>query len=320
MKSPKDIAVLVLMFVIAIGAVGGSIYAYVYIQKGQKSADDILNNAQEAVKREPVDKFTADLIRARSVLFTEGKRLQEMKSILASLYSPENVVTDAYYAANNAVTNNADTLFKNATSTKPEIKVALATQIRNEINTKRADLTKTLKAWKALADSGSTGQAAVTAAQGYAEDVQNYLNDLQNIVNNLTPGNSGLSQAEIDAYEQAINDAIIASQDITGSNTGSTGSTNNPSDPSTPSNPSNPSDNNSTTQPPVVTPETVDEQEEVVEEAEEVVDNLENQGNATTTPPTTTNPDPNVNIPPPTTSSGDTSGKPKLVEGANPIP
>jgi hypothetical protein len=111
----------------------------------------------------------------------------------------DSAFADEYSQAYDAVYNKTDALFKNA-KTDPNIIVPTeSADIKATIDAKRQEIGILLADWK-------PADAPVVAA---------YLAELETIVENITPGNSGLTQAQINAYEvliqtaaQQVNNAI----------------------------------------------------------------------------------------------------------------
>jgi len=148
---------------------------------------------------------------------TESANQPQEESDLAG-FSNDHLQTN-YLIAKLAIENKADLLFNKATTDRPEIKLkSVPANLRNEINDKRQKITELFNTWEKLIAQTSTtpNSTAPNLASISTQNlitINSYLANLSTIVNNLTPGNSGLTSAEIDHYQAVIADAQADIQD-----------------------------------------------------------------------------------------------------------
>jgi HlyD family secretion protein len=121
---------------------------------------------------------------------------------------------DAYLQTETAVLRYADTLFTNGASANPVIKIR--TQSQDEaisIQAERLVISEKLKKWKeALANlDASSDNKTINNVEIMGEDavisIAGFLDHLGGITTNLSPGNSGLSQSEIETDRTTVNTA-----------------------------------------------------------------------------------------------------------------
>ena len=122
-----------------------------------------------------------------------------------------NAVRDGYVKAQSSLANYSDTFFSNPQSPNPTILITVrATEMQNAINAERLAVTATFSQWKSDSDAATLANAAtlISNAEGYLMTIKNFMSDLSSIVNSLTTGNSGMSQAAIDADVSTMNTAL----------------------------------------------------------------------------------------------------------------
>jgi hypothetical protein len=170
----------------------------------------------------------------------------------ASLVSPSPAdIKQAYSLDNDAVIMKTDILFNFPQGRDPQLIIhARSTDIQVRMELLRTDITKVLDDWRTLARLASTtgivDPNSIALARQYADAVHEYIDELRNIVSGLTPGNSGLTQAEIDADRTAVLEAVAKANDASNS-VGATGNTGN-------SGAGNSENSNSNTPPPTSPP------------------------------------------------------------------
>lgn len=128
----------------------------------------------------------------------------------------------AYVASEGAMLNYVDTLFTNGNSVNPTI--ILRTQSYNEqkdIEEKRLRITEKLSQWKNTLSliTDTTDETKINNARDIAvstfDSMKTFVDKLSYIANNNFPGNSGLTQSQIDVYRNAVN---VADANITSAN------------------------------------------------------------------------------------------------------
>lgn len=141
----------------------------------------------------------------------QTKTTTQLKKIIAEnkeIDSPNDTVKNTYlYLRIQAMMEEqTDTMFNNPNSTKPEIKVKIDGEESKTINDKRLEITNLMNAWsKDLIQSSiiSNNNIDEISAKSIA-DINSRLTDLKNLIYTLSPSNSGLSQEEIDQYQQFV--------------------------------------------------------------------------------------------------------------------
>jgi len=177
------------------------------VKAGQVLAS--LDNANDAAALASARATLADMSRS----LTPQELAVEQASLASAQASAVNAARDAYVKAQGAVVNYADMLFTNPQSVNPTFKVtAPSTAIANSLGVQRSAVTDTFNQWSAeLATATSdTADAVISDAAGHLASIKAFLNGLSSIVNALSPGNSGLAQAQIDAYVSAMNTALTS--------------------------------------------------------------------------------------------------------------
>ncbi len=307
----KNIAVPTLLTIFGLAVIVTVVYMVGAIRNRERSADDLLNSASNLVNTtggRSVEQIMADLASARSTLQVEIARLSELRRASGAESVYLSALRIEYGTAEDALFKNADALFNNARSKNPTIRIGVSSTVQASINASRAHITDILNAWQTLLNGPQTS-TTINTIHGYEKALQDYLKQLENLVHGLTPENSGLTPQEIVRYQDDVNGAIDQVKkiiDVT-------------ADAITP----NP---NPTTTPPVGSGQQVDIQQKVVDDLQDQVDHLEDELiKATSTPPinpiiTPVNPGILIDIITNPILPGTeyaTSGKPKLIQGAN---
>jgi RND family efflux transporter MFP subunit len=161
--------------------------------------------------------LAAGLHLAQANVDQQQAKLQALKSGTQPTDASATFITavrNVYLQTENAVFHYADTLFANAASVNPIIKIRTQDQNEEEsVNAERLVVGEKLKKWKtAIANlSASSNSETINSAGLIGKDailsVNNFLDHLGSIAGNLNPSNSGLSQSEIDADRATINNA-----------------------------------------------------------------------------------------------------------------
>ena len=137
---------------------------------------------------------------------------QELKVQRDSLDSAKqnavNAVHDGYTKVQSAFVNYTDNFFTNPQSVNPTIILRTdSTTIQSSINYERVLVSDTLDKWSSGLGSVSTDNIStfINSTDQYLVTAKSFMSDLSSIVGHLNPGNSGLSQAQIDNYTTMMN-------------------------------------------------------------------------------------------------------------------
>ncbi len=317
--SAKELVIMIISIAFVSALIAAGVYFYFIESNRNNSADAIMSkysNSSGEGARDP-KQISADLEQARSDLAVEtiGLRYYRAQAGITD-YPVDTAVADSYTLAVN-VANKTDAIKSN--------------KLDEEINTKKSKIKQVLEQWKKLIeDSDVKDIKVITKAKEYAKIVESNIGELKTIVNSLTPENSNLTPSQIENYQTIVNNAIkeintsvfileIAQSEISSNNSDNQNSQNN-------------QNQNQNT----VTPEQIQEQQNITNHAQAEVIYLENelsQALASTTSPTvnvsTDSPEntPNIDLGSQNNNSTyslplentNSSGKPQLIEGMNPI-
>ncbi|MES2314323.1 MAG: efflux RND transporter periplasmic adaptor subunit [Patescibacteria group bacterium] len=124
-----------------------------------------------------------------------------------------NAVHDAYSKAQGALVNYTDNFFTNPQSVNPSITLRTdSSAIKIDINTQRVAVSDALSAWSSRLNS-----VTFDNVNSFIGDVSKYLavekmfmSDLSTIAGKLNPGNSGMSQTQIDSISTTMNAGLSA--------------------------------------------------------------------------------------------------------------
>jgi HlyD family secretion protein len=125
-----------------------------------------------------------------------------------------NAVEQSYTEVQSAVTNYADNFFTNPQSSNPTINVYTQTQpIAIAIDNQRLQVATALAQWQTDTTAVSTTStpaalAILSQTNSYLATIQSFVSNLSGIINDLAPGDSGLTQAAINADVASINSAM----------------------------------------------------------------------------------------------------------------
>ncbi|MDE2038146.1 MAG: efflux RND transporter periplasmic adaptor subunit [Patescibacteria group bacterium] len=172
----------------------------------------------------------ADVLAAQASLAQaqKGTRAEEL-AIYSQKYADASsafitAMKNAYLVTEDAILNKSDSVFSNGSTANPTISIRTQSAILQlSINNQRVAVGDALDSWKAAIDAispDSTSTQAIDAARTAVDrslsTVKSFIDSLGSIANDLSVGNSGLTQAAIDADVAAVNGAAQA---ITGAET-----------------------------------------------------------------------------------------------------
>lgn len=156
-----------------------------------------------------------DAEKARYAELLRGSRPEEL-AISQTTYDQsknalEAAISDAFIKSDNAVRNNADTLYDYPTTANPQIMYFppdnLPYEFNKTLNDERLKVGEALTKWDAsVRTMQSTGysEASLATAKANLQTLQNFFRDLTLVVNSLKPGDNDLTQGTIDSYKAGI--------------------------------------------------------------------------------------------------------------------
>jgi len=315
MKNPTHgLVTIALLIVVAALFVLAGVYIYAKHTK-DNSENALINAAQNAFDSstppQTALEFYAEMAWAKTRLQMENDKLAKLKAEAGTSFIIEDALRKGFEKLSLAVFAGTDALFGNA-KTNPNFIPTTKAAIEISINIKRAEINTILREWQELISSPSGGSSS-SLAEAIQEDlpqIQEYLDELKDIIDTLTPGNSGLTQAEIDAYKvalaKAIADAEAAASALAAAQAAALAAQNGGANPPT--------------------PDVIQKQEEIIKEIEKEIEELEAQE----PPPDPYTYDPYANTPgvqgstiiiypqaPAATRRNATSTGPSLIQGDN---
>ena len=122
-----------------------------------------------------------------------------------------NAVHDGYTKAQSALVNYTDNFFTNPQSVNPGLILRTdSSAIQNNINAERIIVSDSLNTWLQGLSSVTSDNIAsfISDASKYVNIEKNFMSDLSSIVGKINPGNSGLSQAQIDSNGALMNTGL----------------------------------------------------------------------------------------------------------------
>lgn len=193
----KNLAMIVILVAVLALAVKGSIYARQVWQEGH-SSDVLLGSKQSLIneRQKSASEIAADLARAKSQLADAASHLSDMRAGF-SLSVFRDFVIEQHDSIQSALWT-SDPFFNDPQSASPTLKLKTDSSTTAHIEGLRAMINNLISSWQT--DTGSIRANDLVL-------INDYLGQLQDIVDNLTPQNSGLTQAEIDHYDQIVSDA-----------------------------------------------------------------------------------------------------------------
>lgn len=188
----------ILIFAIVIG--GGVL---IYLNKGGE------NNSPENIVADLKNKIAE----AQDKLESETSKLNYLSGVFRDFNPVFALVQDHYSMIEDAV-KKTDPLFREPDSTRPQLKIKAKDQLKKDLEARRAEINERLNKWRqmaTLASVGDTISVPLSTLQSDAAEIQSYINEVADFVATLTPANSGLTQAEINVYVDAM---TTASQNV----------------------------------------------------------------------------------------------------------
>lgn len=181
------------------------------VKKGQILAS--LSNNDAVASLVSAEAKLADMRRVLrpEELAVEEARLQNASNTLANAkISARNAARDAYTKAQSAMVNYADSLFDNAQSVNPTIKIVTESSSKERnLNDGKLTSTEKLESLRlALEDQSIKESDLLAKASDTLLFIKSFLLDLSDAVNYLTVANSALSQNAIDAYKTTVNTSM----------------------------------------------------------------------------------------------------------------
>lgn len=198
----SGIATPALIIVVALAFVLAGSYGYAQLSKKERAADDILDSARKSLEHStrPISEIAAELEREKSRLQFEINRLEIFRQ---ASFNPSSsygfAISVIQKDLSKSVIASTDSLYKLITVTT--IDPALKTQITQE----RQNLINLIDAWKKALSTPGANQATIAAAADAAiVAAQQYAETLSHIVHDLTPENSDLTQSDINTQQQIV--------------------------------------------------------------------------------------------------------------------
>ncbi len=124
-----------------------------------------------------------------------------------------NAVHDGYAKAQGSLVNYTDNFFTNPQSVNPNINLHTDSQlIHDNINLKRVKVSDALSVWSSRLSSVQVDTVApfMTDVSGYLATIKSFMSDLSGIVGKLNPGNSGMTQSQIDSIITTMNTGLTS--------------------------------------------------------------------------------------------------------------
>jgi RND family efflux transporter MFP subunit len=182
------------------------------VKKGQSiaSLDDASDRAAVASAQATLDDLSRNLTPEELSVQTSAVGLAQ--TALTNAESDAlNAAHDGYVKAQNAVFNYADTFFANPQTVNPVIN--LRTQSSSQtisIDSERIVISDLFSAWSNDIGAATPAVAAnlITTSSSRLQTIKGFMSDLSLIVNDLSPGDSGMSQSQVNAAIGAMNQGL----------------------------------------------------------------------------------------------------------------
>ncbi len=255
-KSNKGFAVPIIVFILAIIAVGVSIYYFYASNTDNTKFFGVQVKSVDPNYREPLSELDAARLRAQNS--------RDLFKKLVTRYTGEQ---KAITSIQQEYAKLSDLLPSN---TVVILRKKLPVDVRNQISAIQKKIDAALKAWKdKLADAKAKNpnislKDLLAEAQSQAALLNSYTKELQDIINTLTPENSGMSQADIDDAKKKAKEAADAAKKEEESIQKVIDDASKTED-KTPTTPQTPVDNSN---PPIVTPQDIDDAKKKADEEE----------------------------------------------------
>jgi hypothetical protein len=192
--------ILVVAFIVGVG---------VFYYMRSSNSDDALLKKQAELK--------AQLANAKSKLANEKDKLNDAEKAFRVAFPFYDFVDDQLIAMSQAVSR-TDVLFQNPQTDNPVLKVKTSNpEVQKNIEEKRVVINQILSDWRSRVDVALAGKIDKSTLDQLKKDsitIQTYVNDLNAYVDSLTPANSGLTQTQIQSYEQMIDSVLQEIKDV----------------------------------------------------------------------------------------------------------
>jgi multidrug efflux pump subunit AcrA (membrane-fusion protein) len=188
------------------GGVVGAIYIKVgdHVTRGQAIAT--LDNGSDRAALAGAEATLADMSRT----LTPQELAVAEAALSNAKNNAQNASHDAYVKAQSALVNYADIFFSNPQSANPKISIHTpSASAETDINNERVLVSDAMSNWSStLSTAQVDGSLMMATAQKNLAVVKIFMSDLSLIVNALSPGNSGLTQYQINTDVTAINTGL----------------------------------------------------------------------------------------------------------------
>jgi hypothetical protein len=247
----KGVIAVALVIIVALTLVVGGIYAYSK-HNSESSTDALIRSAQEMIKsgRPPQNaaEMYALLAYEKNQLLLETEKLNALRAAAI-----DSAIIAIYDGVDDSLSNT---------------QINTTKAVGRKIEAVRNKILKIFEGWKIIRTSGGGGNSAALteAINRDISSVLAYIDELKNIVKTLTPENSGMTQAEIDALKLAINN--ISNNIDNSTNILIAVETGTP-----------PTTSNGSTNPTTVIPPDITNQQNVVNDINNIINNVQNQIN-----------------------------------------
>lgn len=176
--------------------------------------------------QEEASRITKELAVARQNLQNESNELNDLERAFRAMFPFYGIASDEYKNISNAVLK-TDLFFIDANG-NPKLKITSKSDLQKKINDQRTHINLLLNNWKqklSASQASAITRQTINNLVSDAQVIEEYVNDLSSVINLLTPENSGLTQEEIDSYQQVLTDvnnqlsSSIATLVVTATNT-----------------------------------------------------------------------------------------------------
>jgi hypothetical protein len=196
MKNTQKGAIVPILAVLAVIAL--VVGTYFYLTSQDKELRDQV--AQVQIMRQ-------QLAVSQAQAAAEESKLSNLKSKYTNGGSVQAAIFTQYQNTVTAI-NKTDVFFNNPDSASPKINIATkTTSIQDDINNRRKQINDLLSDWRKEADITQTkvvDKNTVIKVEKDAQIIEQYVAELAKIVDSLTPGDTSLSQTQIDTYQALL--------------------------------------------------------------------------------------------------------------------
>ena len=115
-------------------------------------------------------------------------------------------INDVYTKADDSIRNKVDILFDNPRNSSAKLKFNPNNfQLQNDIEQGRVNLENIFVSWnKVISDLSTSIDTKTNLTKSNLDSVSNFLDEVASAVNDLNPNDSGLAQATVDAWKNAV--------------------------------------------------------------------------------------------------------------------